>query len=58
MIFFLVPKPQLGNALVREAPASRKGTRSRGFECRGIPKLGLGNEEKKLPKRNFGTPDE
>jgi hypothetical protein len=42
----LVPKPQLGNALVREALASpdEKWLESWGFEYRCVPKLGLGNE--------------
>jgi hypothetical protein len=51
----LVPKPRLSRSQApawectcKEAPASRKTTRSRGFGRRSVPKPGLGNEKKKF----------
>gem|GEM_PF-4779534 len=46
-ILFLVPKPQLGNALAGEAPASRDGRR---------PQAGAWEREKRFSKSFFYAP--
>ncbi|MBI5874952.1 MAG: hypothetical protein HZB81_03755 [Deltaproteobacteria bacterium] len=51
---YLVPKQELGNIIVKEAPASccssyrrlRLNSGSWNFQNNSVPKLGLGNEEK------------
>jgi hypothetical protein len=61
LVIYLVPKPRLGNALAEKPQLLENTTRSKGFECRYIPKLGLGNEEtrkvQKIASLYFCTPD-
>ncbi len=53
MIFFLVPKPQLGNALAGEAPASRDGRlpEAGASGADAFPSWGLGTRK----SRGLGT---
>ncbi len=53
-VFFLVPKPRLGNALAGEAPASRdrRRTEAGASGADAFPSRGLGTRKKKL---DFGN---